>query len=87
LGVCANSLATGGHLPLDIFSDRTEMSKTLIAFQDGNHAEKTVEFLCKELGKDNDVTRKIIYALPGSNPALDQGVQSWPFLSGRMGFH
>ena len=52
----------------EIFSNRTEVPKTLFFAKDDNHAENIVEILREEFGKGNDFAQKITYRTTGATP-------------------
>jgi len=52
----------------DLFPQRTELPKTLVFAKDDNHAEKIVEILREEFGRDNQFAQKITYRTTGAKP-------------------
>lgn len=54
-------------LPIEIFSGRTEVPKTVVFAKDDNHAEKIVEILREEFGRGNDFAQKITYRTTGTS--------------------
>ena len=52
----------------DIFSDRTEVPKTLIFAKDDSHAEDIVHIVREEFGKGNEFCKKITYRTTGESP-------------------
>lgn len=52
----------------DLFPQRSELPKTLVFAKDDNHAEKIVEILREEFGRENQFAQKITYRTTGANP-------------------
>ena len=57
-----------GNWQREIFPQRQELPKTLVFAKDDNHAEKIVEILREEFGRDNEFAQRSLTAAPAPGP-------------------